>query len=161
MMTPPSNCIYAFLPSGQEQAAAELVEQTFMAQVAPHYPPEGVQEFMSYVSAQAISGRLAANNFMLAASSQDKLIGIVEADSSRGHIVWFFVEQEKQGRGVGRKLLAGALAELKKRNPDISEVTVNSSPNSVDIYSALGFAATGQQQERNGISFTPMAVSLA
>ncbi len=151
---------YDFLPPGAEKAAAELVEQTFHLQVAPFYPPEGVDEFLSYVNPQAITQRLAADNFMLAAYGPDGLTGIVEADCSRGHIALFFVKQEAQGRRVGRELISRALTEITSRNPSIAKVTVNSSPNSVEAYVALGFFATDYQQEHNGISFTPMAIHL-
>lgn len=159
-MSAPTEYTYDFLPSGQEQAAADLVEQTFLAQVAPLYSARGVNEFLSYVSDQAISQRLQADNFIPAAFGPDGLAGIVEADSARGHVVWFFVKREMQRSGVGRELLARALAELKRRDPAIDKVTVNSSPNSVEAYSALGFSATADQQERNGIIFTPMAFQL-
>jgi GNAT superfamily N-acetyltransferase len=151
---------YDFLPAGAEQAAAELVEHIFLLQVAPHFRAQGVSEFLSYVTPQAIRKRLAENNFMLAAFKADSLEGIVEADASRGHTVWFFVKPEAQGRGVGRELLDRALAELKRRKPDLARVTVNSSPNSVDVYLSLGFIPTGLQQERNGIRFTPMELLL-
>lgn len=151
---------YGFLPSGEEQAAVDLVEQTFLSQVAPFYPPQGVDEFLSYVSVKAISQRLGAHSFMLAAYGRDGLAGIVEIDCSREHIALFFVKQEAQGQGVGRKLLSLALQELKKRNPNLAKVTVNSSPNSVKAYQALGFFTTDYQQEHNGISFRPMAIHL-
>jgi GNAT superfamily N-acetyltransferase len=159
-MPAPTEYTYDFLPAGQEQAAADLVERTFLDQVAPFYPPQGVNEFMSYVSAQAIAQRLQADNFMLAAFGPKGLAGIVEADTPRVHIVWFFVTQEAQRNGVGRKLLGRALAELKRRKPDLTKVTVNSSPNSVGAYSALGFEAAADQQEHNGIIFTTMAIQL-
>ena len=147
---------YEMLPAGAEQAAADLVENIFLLQVAPHFSKQGVSEFLSYVSPQAIGKRLAENNFMLAAFGPQGLAGILEADSARGHIVWFFVRPGDQGRGVGRELLDRGLAELKRRKPDLARVTVNSSPNSVDTYLSLGFVPADLQQEHNGIRFTPM-----
>jgi GNAT superfamily N-acetyltransferase len=160
-MTLQVNFSYDLLASGDEQAAADLVKETFLSQVAPLYATEGVNEFMSQVSAQAIGQRLQAKDFILAAYGPEGLTGIIEVDSHRGHIVWFFVRQDAQGLGVGRELLARALAEQKNRNPDIAKVTVNSSPNSADAYRTLGFFATDYQQERNGIIFTPMVLHLA
>lgn len=148
------------LPSGSEQAAAELVEQTFLLQVAPQYPAEGVDEFLSYVTPQAIAKRLATSNFMLTAYGPQGLAGVVEADTSRGHIVWFFVKPELQGLGLGKELMGRTLAELTLRKPGLAKVTVNSSPNAVGAYVSLGFFATNYQQEHNGISFTPMALHL-
>jgi len=155
-------CEYAFgfLPTGQEPAAAELVEQTFLQQVARHFSPQGANEFLKNVSPQAIASRLAAENFMLAASDSWGLAGILEANAARGHIVWFFVKPEAQGRGLGRELLKRALAELKRRRPELFRVTVNVSPNSVDAYLSLGFIPSDHQQEKSGVRFTPMTLLL-
>jgi GNAT superfamily N-acetyltransferase len=159
-MTQPADFKYDFLPAGAEQAAAELVENIFLLQVAPHFQAQGISEFLSYASPQAIKTRLEASNFMLAAHGPQGLTGIMEADSERGHIVWFFVKPEAQGRGVGRALLGKVLSELKRRKPNLARVTVNSSPNSVDTYLSLGFTPAGLQQEHNGIRFTPMELLL-
>lgn len=159
-MTESADFNYNFLPAGAEQAAAELVESIFLLQVAPHFQAQGISEFLSYVTPQAIKKRLEASNFMLAAQSPQGLTGILEADSERGHIVWFFVKPEAQGRGVGRALLGKVLTELKRRKPHLARVTVNSSPNSVDTYLSMGFVPTGLQQEHNGIRFTPMELLL-
>lgn len=155
-MTPTVQYSYGFLPSGREQEAADLVEEIFLSQVAPHFPPQGITEFLSNVSSAAIAKRLAASNFMLAAYSPQGLAAVLEANVERGHIVWFFVKEEQQRRGLGRELLTKALAELKRRKPQLGRVTVNSSPNSVDTYLSLGFIPTDLQQEKNGIRFTPM-----
>jgi len=53
------------------------------------------------------------------------------------HITMFFVEKEFQGTGVGQELLRRALAICLRRNPKLSKITVNSSPNAVKIYERL------------------------
>jgi GNAT superfamily N-acetyltransferase len=155
-MTPNVQYTYRFLSSGREQEAADLVEETFLRQVAPHFPTQGITEFLNNAAPEAIAKRLAASNFMLAAYGPQGLVGVLEANVEQGHVVWFFVKEEQQGRGLGRELLTKALAELKRRKPHLARVTVNSSPNSVDTYLSLGFIPTDLQQERNGIRFTPM-----
>lgn len=151
---------YAYLPPGREKEAAQLVEEVFRGQVAPLYSQEGVEEFLKYAAPQAVEGRLAAHNFILAASGPQGLVGVVEADEQRGHIVWFFVADQARGMGVGRELMRRAVAELKRRRPDLHRVTVNSSPNAVAVYLALGFTPSDHQQEHNGIKFTPMTLLL-
>ena len=48
------------------------------------------------------------------------------------------------------------LDELRK-NEEVEQITVNSSPYAVKVYEHLGFAKTGEQREsENGIVFTPM-----
>ncbi len=155
-----SQCTFGYLTAGQESAAAELVEQTFLHQVARHFSPQGANEFLKNVSPQAVAKRLASGNFMLAAFDSHGLAGILEANAVRGHIVWFFVRPEAQGRGLGRELLKRALAELKRRRPELFRVTVNVSPNSVDAYLSLGFIPSDHQQEKRGVRFTPMTLLL-
>ena len=59
-----------------------------------------------------------------------------------------------QGQGVARKLLQQALAMAKGRKPDLTAVNVHASPNAVDVYKALGFEVTGEEQLNHGICFS-------
>lgn len=47
-----------------------------------------------------------------------------------------------------------------KMYSDITHITVNSSPYADKIYECLGFVKTGEQQETEGIIFTPMIHTL-
>ncbi|MBU1161235.1 MAG: GNAT family N-acetyltransferase, partial [Proteobacteria bacterium] len=62
---------------------------------------------------------------------------------------------------IGRELLRKSLEICKKDNPALTEITVNSLPNAVNIYKKLGFAELEPEKEKNGIRFVPMKLELS
>lgn len=76
------------------------------------------------------------------------------------HISLFFVLKEFQRKGIGKELLHISTEICLKDKPNLSQITVNSSPNAIRIYEKLGFAKVGPEQLVNGIIFTPMAIKL-
>jgi len=47
-----------------------------------------------------------------------------------------------------------------RSRPDLTKVTVNSSPNAIGAYKKLGFNAVGPEQIEHGIRFIPMRLHL-
>ncbi len=143
---------------GHEQAVAELIEHTFMAAVAPGYPPEGVQTFLRYAAPGALLRRSEGpKHRTLVAVDGDRVIGVVELRDGR-HISLMFVDPLYQGRGLGRQLLQRVLCE--RQETQVVEITVNASPNAVSAYRRMGFRPTEPQRERDGILYVPMVVPL-
>ena len=70
-------------------------------------------------------------------------------------LVWrVFLEYEAPDyppQGVGRALFERLLADSPR-----GALTVNSSPYAVEVYRALGFRKTAEEQSVDGIRFTPM-----
>ena len=149
----------ASVEPGQEVLAAELVNRVFNQFVAPLFPPEGVSEFLSYATPQALVQRLSEGNLMLAAWVRERMLGFIELREP-AHIAMFFTAEDQQRRGMGRSLLGQALEQWRERGAGFAEVTVNASPNAVEAYHRLGFEPTGELQTRNGISFVPMALAI-
>jgi predicted GNAT family N-acyltransferase len=77
------------------------------------------------------------------------------------HISLFFVDGVRQKRGVGRQLMKRAVAACKKSRPEIKSLSVNSSPNAVNIYQNLGFIVSKPEQQTNGIRYVTMVLDLA
>lgn len=67
------------------------------------------------------------------------------------HMALFFVKDEYQVKGIGRKLYEYIKQLSKEEN-----ITVNSSPYALNIYKRLGFIPTSQEQITNGMRYTPM-----
>ena len=141
-------------------AVRDLILRVFDEFVAPLYAREGVATFHDYVSADKIADRLGVDHEMFVAESGYKLIGIIETRNFR-HISLLFVDKAFHGLGIGRSLISLAIAECRRENPDLRALTVNSSPNSVEVYARMGFNATGPEQTRDGIRFTPMALPVS
>ena len=146
---------------GEETSISGLVVATFRRDVAPVYVAEGIHEFLSYVTPDAILDRQARNHVILVALQDDHLVGTLEL-REYSHVSLLFVEATKQRQGIGRQLMNGALQLCKTHHAGTGtrEITVNSSPNAVEAYKRFGFRATDELQVKNGIGFVPMALPL-
>jgi ribosomal protein S18 acetylase RimI-like enzyme len=144
---------------GEERVVSDLVASTFRHDVAPLYSPEGIREFLSYANPDALATRLAQNHVVLVASQDESIVGMIEI-RDYCHVSLLFVEPMYQRKGIGLLLMNEALGLIKTHNPEVREVTVNSSPNAVVAYQHFGFQVTGELQVKNGIGFVPMALQL-
>jgi GNAT superfamily N-acetyltransferase len=148
------------IAAGDADAAARLVADVFGQDVAPLYVAEGVSEFLTYASREAFAQRLAGGHAgFVAESEQGELIGLVEIRNPC-HVSLLFVLGAWQRQGIGKELVGEAVAYCRRWEPDTTVMTVNASPNSVAAYESFGFRSTGPEQERNGIRFVPMVMSL-
>ena len=145
---------------GEEAEVIELVSMVFNEFVAPLYSNEGVSEFMKYLRVDELTERLKAGNFVLLAKSDAGIIGVTEIRDNN-HIALLFVEGSRQKNGIGTRLLKMAIETCKARNPDTRRITLNSSPNAVNIYEKLGFYITESEQVKNGIRFVPMRLEIS
>ena len=144
---------------GEETSVSDLIVTTFQRDVAPLYVEQGIREFLSYVTPEAILSRQARKHAMLVALQDAELVGALELREYK-HVSLLFVEVTKQRKGIGRKLMEEALQLCKTHHPGIREITVNASPNAVEAYKRFGFHATGELQVKNGIGFVPMVLLL-
>ncbi len=146
---------YHLLASGEEAAVSDLIIRVFDEFIAGGYSQEGVQEFLSYVTPEALAKRAQENHFALVAAVGNRIVGVIEVRAC-DHISLLFVDKAFQGRGISRALLKQALARCIEGNPELHEVSVNASPYAVPIYERLGFRTTEPEQTIHGIRFTPM-----
>ena len=65
-----------------------------------------------------------------------------------------------QHQGVAKELLAQAISKVRVLNPDLSRLTVHSSPYAEPIYQKMGFYKTGNATTENGITYIPMELLL-
>ncbi len=144
---------------GEEVEVSQLVVRAFEESVAALYSPEGVTEFLRFATSEAIKERAKENCLVLVADTGHEICGIVEV-RDYDHILMLFVEPEAQRLGIGRRLLNLALEVCRKENPQLREVTVNSSPNAVEAYRRFGFAVTSPEKEKKGLRFTPMKMTI-
>jgi GNAT superfamily N-acetyltransferase len=145
------------MEAGEETETCKLVVRIFDDLVAPVYSQEGVNEFLEYARPDAFLRRLQRNHFVLLATVQDRIVGMIEIRDN-SHVSLFFVDRSFQHKGIGRELLRRALEVCQGHESELREVTVNASPNSVQIYARLGFRPTRSEQVVNGIRFTPMTL---
>jgi GNAT superfamily N-acetyltransferase len=144
---------------GDEDSVTSLVARVFDRHVAPLFSEEGVQEFLRYVSPDALRQRSNSNHFVLVARAGQDIVGAIEV-RNHNHVSMLFVDTASQRQGIARELLRRALVICRGHRPHGREIDVNSSPNAVPAYERLGFRPKGPEQIEQGIRFVPMVLDL-
>ncbi len=142
-------------PADAEPVGAFIIS-VFNDSVAPYFPEEGREAFRNYVD--GLADRLADNSFCIVARHKGALAGAIEIREDH-HIALFFVDASLQRRGIGRQLVEQAVRDVRDRF-GATQMTVNSSPNSVTAYKSLGFTVQAEQLYQNGIIFVPMKADI-
>lgn len=139
------------------EEALALALEVFMEFEAPDYSSEGVETFRSLVQSEDfIAKRKTGHSPVYAAFDKDKMIGIMGMRPNRTHINLAFVRREYHRQGVGTALFRYLLEDIAKDSPAPREVTVNSSPYGRFFYLHIGFQPLSEEQESDGIRYTPM-----
>jgi GNAT superfamily N-acetyltransferase len=138
-------------------AVLELVMDSFNKYVGPDYSAEGVAEFTA--AARGFVFDRPADHAITVADDEGTVVGMIDVRDC-WHVCLFFVDPARMGEGVGRGLLAHAVARCAGEPGGARELTVNSSPWAVPAYRSFGFEATGPESERNGIRSVPMVKRL-
>jgi GNAT superfamily N-acetyltransferase len=137
----------------------ELVRSVFDEFVAPGYSNDGILAFKKLINTGSFIERLNSGSLVMLAISEQKIIGILEL-RNYSHIALLFVEKSFQRLGIAQELCRRSVELCRKLNPELQEITVNSSPNALGAYQQIGFTPTEDEKENNGIRFTPMALKI-
>ncbi len=148
---------YRTMRPGEEAIVCSLIEKVFNEFVAPEYGAEGTNEFFKFANPQAMAERANTKQIVIVAEYDSDLVGVIEMRGNN-HIAMLFVTL--QSRGIAKELIKKAIEECRKREQDVKKITVNSSPFAEPIYTKVGFKPTGSSQQKNGITFVPMAYDL-
>jgi predicted GNAT family N-acyltransferase len=152
-----NNVKYRFMERGEERKVCAFVAKVFNEFVAPEYGQDGIDEFFKFANAEAMAGRASPEQVVMVAEIGVEIVGMIEM-IRYDHISLLFVS--RHGEGIAKRLLTLAIKECSKKQPDLKEISVNSSPYAEPIYRAMGFKTIGPQQKKNGIIFVPMTSSL-
>ncbi len=150
---------YRLMSTDEVADVCHFVNSVFDRSVAPLYTKRGRRNFREYADPEATSLRIKSDHFVLLAQADGRVDGMIEMRRHR-HVSLLFVEPDRQGRGLGKELLQRALEICRSAEPDLREITVNSSPNAVEVYGRMGFETTGREQTINGVRSTPMRLRL-
>lgn len=143
--------------SGEVDEALSLALEVFMEFEAPDYKPEGAETFRSFIrDERLINGFKQGICPMYAAFDNGKLVGIMGMRVTKTHINLAFVKKEYHRKGVATAIFNYLLDDLRKEDPALSEITLNSSPYGLPFYLHLGFVPQSDEQEADGMRFTPM-----
>ena len=117
-----------------------------------------MREFLGDIEPSLLRERFLSNHFTLVAIQDKRMVGVIMVRDF-DHVCLFFVAKDLHRHGIGRGLFDRALKMCKENRPDLEAVSVNSSPNSVEVYRRLGFLPIGPRQTTNGITFVPMVLT--
>jgi len=148
---------YREMNAGEEAIVCELVEKVFKKFVAPDYGKDGVEEFFRFANPSAMNERLKSDGFVLVAHQVNELVGMIEFFPP-DHIAMLFVTIHH--KGIAKELLNKTISKARVLNPNLSKIDVHSSPYAEPIYQKMGFHKTGNTTTENGITYTPMELSL-
>ena len=140
------------------KTALDLALEVFMQFEAPDYTLEGVETFRRDV----VENQEFINNCekgicpIYAAFDGEKIVGIIGLKENKTHINLVFTKKEYHHQGIATAIWNFLLNDLLSENPDLTEITLNSSPYGKGFYLHIGFIPLTGEQEINGIKFTPM-----
>ena len=107
----------------------------------------GLETFKSFIYNKELINAFS----IFGAFDNETLIGTIGTKNSGAHISLFFIAPNFQRRSIGRELFNYAYA-----NQEVKEITVNASSSAVGFYKSLGFLKMDNEQETNGLRYTPM-----
>lgn len=138
--------------------AMKLALEVFMEFEAPDYKPEGVATFKNDIveNPTFIENAREGTCPIYGAFDGERMVALMGMRSSKTHINLVFTKSEYHRRGIATAIFQYLLNDLLSANPTLEELTLNSSPYGLPFYLHLGFIPLSDEQEVNGIRFTPM-----
>lgn len=137
------------------QESMALAWRTFLKFEADVYTPEGVKNFENFITDSTLHRMFIMGAYqMFVALDGKKIIGMITLRNN-AHISLLFVDEKYHRQGVGRALMQ-YLSNYLLTEVQADHVTVNSSPYGVGFYHKLGFKDLGPQEQKDGITYTPM-----
>lgn len=149
--------VYREMNTGEERAVCDLAGRLFNEYVAPDYGRDGIEAFFRFADPGAMKARMLSGGFVLVAYLADEPVGMLEFFPP-DRIALLFVAVRRQG--IAKELVARATSKARALNPDLSKLTVHSSPYAERIYQRMGFHKTWDAVTENGITYIPMELVL-
>lgn len=140
------------------EEAMALAWRTFQKFEAHEYSPEGVKNFLDFISDNTLRKMFKIHEYHLwVALDGNQIIGLISLRSGK-LISLLFVDEKYHNRGVGRALMETLWDYLRENK--VYTCIVRSSPYAVGFYHKLGFVDLDKEQVDAGIRFTPMRKDL-
>lgn len=152
------NIIIRKITCDEVESAMALALEVFMEFEAPDYGPMGVESFRKDIvdNPEYLENARQGICPIYGAFDGDKIVALMGMRSSKTHINLVFAKKEYHRKGIAREIFQYLLNDILTENPTLDALTLNSSPYGLPFYLALGFAPQSDEQEINGIRFTPM-----
>ena len=133
---------------------SSICMKAFMHSVAPELSNEGIDTFREIAATDSFSKRIKGDNTVLVFEAAGMVQGVIELKEGR-HVAMLFVHPESQNKGIGRELISEVLTYAR-----VDIITVSASLNSVPVYLKYGFTCVGDADEKSGLKYQPMKLTL-
>ena len=152
------NIVIRKISCNEVESAMHLALEVFMQFEAPDYPPAGVETFKKDIVENPDYLENARQGIcpIYGAFDGDKIVALMGMRSNKTHINLVFTKKAYHRKGIARAIFHYLLNDILAENPSLDALTLNSSPYGLPFYLALGFIPLSEEQEINGIRFTPM-----
>lgn len=152
------NIVIRKITSNEVESAMELALEVFMQFEAPDYHPSGVETFKRDIVENADYLEKAKQGIcpIYGAFDGEKIVALIGMRSNKTHINLVFTKKEYHRKGIATAVFNYLMKDVLSEKPNIKELTLNSSPYGLPFYLHLGFIPLSDEQEINGIRFTPM-----
>lgn len=156
------NIVIRKIVGNEVEDAMSLAFEVFMQFEAPDYHPSGVESFKrDIVENPEFLEKARQGVFPIyGAFYGDKLVALMGMRSDKKHINLAFTKREYQRKGIARAIFHYLLNDVLKENPSLEALTLNSSPYGIPFYLSLGFIPLSEEQEIDGMRFTPMKYTI-
>ncbi len=144
--------------SRDAESISNLVRQLSAEYIAHEFTAEGREILLNSMTPAAIEKYMQSGFRYHVAEVGSQLVGVVGVRDN-SHLYHLFVAESYQRQGVATGLWQLAMqACLDEGNP--GEFTVNSSNYAQKVYETLGFVAQSGPQDKNGVIFIPMKLTI-
>ena len=149
------------LRADEVNEALDLAMETSLEFEAPDYGPEGVTTFRRdiYDNEAFRAACVEGTNRMWGALDCGRIVGLM-AMRGASHIVLVFTHRDYHRQGIASAILQALLADVRRENPDLRRLTLNSSPYGLPFYLHAGFKPADAEKTINGIRFTSITYDL-
>lgn len=135
------------LTNSEYSEAITLSLHVFMQCGTADFDANGLETFKSFIYNKELMEELT----IFGAFDDNVLVGIIGTKHNGSHISLFFINPHYHRQGIGRKLFEHAYT-----HHPVKQITVNSSSYATKFYESLGFSKIAEEQETNGLKYTPM-----
>ena len=146
--------VYAAANDNDAEPMAALLRAASEEFITPGFAPDASERFLDGNDAAKLRATVADGGFYFVARDGDEIAGMIGV-VSRTHVKYLFVGGRWHRRGIARRLLELAIAEMQRRGP-VAAVSLNASDYGLEAYKRIGFTVAAERQERDGVWFTPM-----
>lgn len=152
------NIVIRKITCHEVESAMRLALDVFIQFEAPDYGPSGVETFKKDIveNPEYLENARQGICPIYGAFDGEEIVALMGMRSSKTHINLVFTKKEYHRRGIASAIFRYLLKDILTENPSLDALTLNSSPYGLPFYLALGFIPLHEEQEINGIRFTPM-----